>query len=355
MSVNKVTFGDNTLIDLTEDTVTPETLAEGITAHDAAGNLIVGVDTPDVFVVNYDSSISKGDKTFAEITEAYNQGKVCILLRGVFVHYLVSIATSDITFGRVIGLNYNAVICNSANSWRESSVAYQSNSNKVDSITDSNKSSTFYYPSNKAVVDWIDSQLSVSSDIFIGTVTGSGTAASPFTCDKTAAELKEAYETGKLVIVIRANSVYTFAYMTSSYIYFVSAYTISATNAIMRGIRIQLSNNAIVIHSINLELSSDRKNTAYDLIKSSTEYYPSGRGVMEMLAAASEGSAEHYDVQFRADGSIEETLDYANKITTFNEDGTITESIYLSNSHKTVNKTYTFNADGSISMSTQWI
>lgn len=42
MAVNKVDFGDNTLIDLTEDTVTPETLAQGTTAHDASGNKIVG-------------------------------------------------------------------------------------------------------------------------------------------------------------------------------------------------------------------------------------------------------------------------------------------------------------------------
>lgn len=42
MAVNKVVYGDNTLIDLTEDTVTAETLAEGVTAHDAAGNAIVG-------------------------------------------------------------------------------------------------------------------------------------------------------------------------------------------------------------------------------------------------------------------------------------------------------------------------
>lgn len=42
MAVNKVVYGGETLIDLTSDTVTPETLAEGVTAHDAAGNLIIG-------------------------------------------------------------------------------------------------------------------------------------------------------------------------------------------------------------------------------------------------------------------------------------------------------------------------
>ena len=43
MDVNKVVYGDTTLIDLTNDTVTPETLAKGVTAHAADGSLIVGV------------------------------------------------------------------------------------------------------------------------------------------------------------------------------------------------------------------------------------------------------------------------------------------------------------------------
>lgn len=43
MAINKVEFGGQTLVDLTADTVTPETLAEGTTAHDKAGNPIVGM------------------------------------------------------------------------------------------------------------------------------------------------------------------------------------------------------------------------------------------------------------------------------------------------------------------------
>lgn len=41
--VNKVVYGGDTLIDLTTDTVTPETLSRGVTAHNAAGMQIVGV------------------------------------------------------------------------------------------------------------------------------------------------------------------------------------------------------------------------------------------------------------------------------------------------------------------------
>lgn len=42
VGANHITFGGRTLIDLREDTVTPETLAKGATAHNAAGDPIVG-------------------------------------------------------------------------------------------------------------------------------------------------------------------------------------------------------------------------------------------------------------------------------------------------------------------------
>ena len=49
MAVNKVVFntadGEQVLIDLTKDTVKPETLLAGITAHDASGETIVGTMT----------------------------------------------------------------------------------------------------------------------------------------------------------------------------------------------------------------------------------------------------------------------------------------------------------------------
>lgn len=66
MAVNKVVYntpnGENVLIDLTGDSVTPETLAEGRTAHDASGNVITGTvsitaEKPTQFTNLYDPSI----------------------------------------------------------------------------------------------------------------------------------------------------------------------------------------------------------------------------------------------------------------------------------------------------------
>lgn len=42
MAFNKIEFQGTTIIDLTQDTVTPETLSEGVTAHAANGEVIVG-------------------------------------------------------------------------------------------------------------------------------------------------------------------------------------------------------------------------------------------------------------------------------------------------------------------------
>ena len=61
MAVNKVNFGGNTLIDLTNDTVAVDTLLKGITAHNAAGELITGT---------FEGGITAENLTAALITRA---------------------------------------------------------------------------------------------------------------------------------------------------------------------------------------------------------------------------------------------------------------------------------------------
>ena len=58
--VNKVVYGNTTLIDLTSDTITAADLASGITAHDKSGAAITGSNT-------YDADTSDADATAAEI------------------------------------------------------------------------------------------------------------------------------------------------------------------------------------------------------------------------------------------------------------------------------------------------
>ena len=59
MAVNKVEINGEVKLDLTQDTVTENTLLKGVTAHDAAGNVVEGkvVTTP----VPKTSNLLKGD------------------------------------------------------------------------------------------------------------------------------------------------------------------------------------------------------------------------------------------------------------------------------------------------------
>lgn len=73
MAINKVIYGNDTLIDLTSDTITASDLASGKTAHDKSGATITGTNT-------YDSNTTDADATAAEIlatkTAYVNKSKV---------------------------------------------------------------------------------------------------------------------------------------------------------------------------------------------------------------------------------------------------------------------------------------
>ena len=67
MAINKVIYGGNTLIDLTGDTVTPETLLAGKKAHDTSGVVINGTCT-------YDADTSDATAAESEILPDLHQG-----------------------------------------------------------------------------------------------------------------------------------------------------------------------------------------------------------------------------------------------------------------------------------------
>lgn len=71
MAVNKVVYGNETLIDLTGDTITADGLKKGQTAHDKSGAIITGTNT-------YDSNTQDATANAAEILlgkTAYIRGK----------------------------------------------------------------------------------------------------------------------------------------------------------------------------------------------------------------------------------------------------------------------------------------
>ena len=91
MAVNKVIFGGEVLIDISDSTVTADTLAEGVVAYDAKGNRIVGTMKPSPSVSIEDDGLgnvtisgviatddSKGNVTINGVTATENGGNVTI-------------------------------------------------------------------------------------------------------------------------------------------------------------------------------------------------------------------------------------------------------------------------------------
>lgn len=72
MAYNKVVYGGNTLIDLTNDTVTPATLLAGVTAHDKSGAAIEGT------VSTYDDTELTGRVTTNEASISALQTKLTL-------------------------------------------------------------------------------------------------------------------------------------------------------------------------------------------------------------------------------------------------------------------------------------
>ena len=72
MGINKVRYHGETLIDLTQDSVTPETLLKGETAHDKAGEIIVGT----VEIKDMSDATVTADKIFAGETAYTSEGKI---------------------------------------------------------------------------------------------------------------------------------------------------------------------------------------------------------------------------------------------------------------------------------------
>lgn len=62
MANNKIIYGDQVLIDLTQDTVEPSKLALGVTAHDKSGEIITGTNT-------FDADTSDANAVASEILD----------------------------------------------------------------------------------------------------------------------------------------------------------------------------------------------------------------------------------------------------------------------------------------------
>ena len=97
MGVSKVDFAGNTLVDLTGDSVTPETLLEGATAHNAAGDQIAGAVT-----------VAPASNTTPKAPGTASAGSESAYARGDHVHPKQAVTKSDVGLGNVDNVSINS-------------------------------------------------------------------------------------------------------------------------------------------------------------------------------------------------------------------------------------------------------
>ena len=96
MGVSKVDFAGNTLVDLTGDSVTPETLLEGATAHNAAGDQIDGA-----------VAVAPASNTTPKAPGTASAGTSAAYARGDHVHPKQAVTKSDVGLGNVDNVSIN--------------------------------------------------------------------------------------------------------------------------------------------------------------------------------------------------------------------------------------------------------
>lgn len=96
MGVSKVDFAGNTLVDLTGDSVTPETLLEGATAHNASGDQIAGA-----------VAVAPASNTTPKAPGTASAGTSAAYARGDHVHPKQTVTKSDVGLGNVDNVSIN--------------------------------------------------------------------------------------------------------------------------------------------------------------------------------------------------------------------------------------------------------
>lgn len=96
MGVSKVDFAGNTLVDLTGDSVTPENLLEGATAHNAAGEQIEGA-----------VAVAPASSTTPKAAGTASAGSEAAYARGDHVHPKQSVSKADVGLGNVDNVSIN--------------------------------------------------------------------------------------------------------------------------------------------------------------------------------------------------------------------------------------------------------
>ena len=96
MAVNKVEINGEIKLDLTQDTVTPQTLLKGATAHNAAGDKIDGA-----------VAVAPASTTTPKAPGTASAGTSAAYARGDHVHPKQAVTKSDVGLGNVDNVSIN--------------------------------------------------------------------------------------------------------------------------------------------------------------------------------------------------------------------------------------------------------
>ena len=124
MAVNRVEVDGETKLDLTADTVTPETLLKGATAHNAAGEAIVGSIIMPTYTLVVKTSpsaaitVTKGTKTFSGTADASGECTFSLPEVGVWTVSINGVSQTVIVGTQEVSLAaYDSVFAN--NTWAQ--------------------------------------------------------------------------------------------------------------------------------------------------------------------------------------------------------------------------------------------
>lgn len=103
MAVNKIVYAGNSLIDLTDDTVTADKLSEGITAHDKSGNKITGTMSGSRPIYAVSGSFTLAEDTKRIIVE-HNLG---VVPNFAVIYYNISYNAGKKNYRPIISIAHN--------------------------------------------------------------------------------------------------------------------------------------------------------------------------------------------------------------------------------------------------------
>lgn len=177
-------------------------------------------DVPPIMVVNHTFAPGGGtaDKTYAEIREAYDAGKLVLVMSGFKIYKAMSVQPSGLSFSEITtggGKRYGYSV-STADVWTRTDepIPYSTTA-----ITENSNDS--YLPTAKAVYDFVTEQLGAietgSGGGLVVTVTATtsgdpGNQTTTYTLDATYEDIKAAVDANQLVVLRRNVSRYGYQY-----------------------------------------------------------------------------------------------------------------------------------------------